>query len=153
MKKYFIILFLITVCQVFSEDPYIGYFKMPNGKFIIEIKKVDEEYVGHVKWLKDLTYPKGDPMEGIEQVDRRNPNSNLRNRKVMNLRVVGGLKLDKQGTSLVDGWIYDTWNGKKYYGSAKMIDDDSLSLRGSMDPWGVLGYSIKAQRVQLPKEK
>lgn len=153
MKKYFLILFLITVCRVFSKDPYIGYFQMPDGKFIIEIKKVDEEYVGHVKWLKYLTYPKRDPMEGAEQVDRKNPDSSLRNRKVMNLHVVGGLKLNKQGTSLEDGWIYDSWNGKKYYGSARVIDDNTLSLRGSVDPWGVLGYSMKVKRVELPKEK
>ena len=151
MRKYFIILFLIIVSQLFSKDPYTGYWEMPDGKVIIQIEKVNKEYVGYVRWLKDLTYPKGDPMEGIEQVDRKNPNSNLRNRKVINLQVVGGLKLNKQGTSLEDGWIYDSWNGKKYYGSAKVIDDNMLSLKGSIDPWGVLGYSMKVKRVQLPK--
>ena len=124
---------------------------MPDGKVIIQIEKVNKEYVGYVRWLKDLTYPADDPMEGIEQIDRKNPNSSLRNRKVMDLQVVGGLKLNKQGTSLVDGWIYDSWNGKKYYGSAKVIDDNTLSLKGSIDPWGVLGYSMKVKRVQLPK--
>lgn len=151
MRKYFIILFLIIVSQLFSKDPYTGYWEMPDGKVIIQIEKVNKEYVGYVRWLKDLTYPKGDPMEGIEQVDRKNPNSNLRNRKVINLQVVGGLKLNKQGTSLEDGWIYDSWNGKKYYGSAKVIDDNTLSLKGSIDPWGVLGYSMKVKRVQPPK--
>lgn len=151
MKKYSIILFLVIVSQLFSKDPYVGYWEMPDGKVIIQIEKVNKEYVGYVRWLKDLTYPEGDPMEGIEQIDRKNPNSSLRKRKVMDLQVVGGLKLNKQGTSLVDGWIYDSWNGKKYYGSAKVIDDNTLSLKGSIDPWGVLGYSIKVKRVQLPK--
>lgn len=151
MKKYSIILFLIIVSQLFSKDPYVGYWEMPDGKVIIQIEKVNKEYVGYVRWLKDLTYPEGDPMEGIEQIDRKNPNSSLRKRKVMELQVVGGLKLNKQGTSLVDGWIYDSWNGKKYYGSAKVIDDNTLSLKGSIDPWGVLGYSMKVKRVQLPK--
>lgn len=151
MKKYSIILFLIIVSQLFSKDPYVGYWEMPDGKVIIQIEKVNKEYVGYVRWLKDLTYPEGDPMEGIEQIDRKNPNSSLRKRKVMDLQVVGGLKLNKQGTSLVDGWIYDSWNGKKYYGSAKVIDDNTLSLKGSIDPWGVLGYSMNVKRVQLSK--
>lgn len=151
MKKYSIILFLVIVSQLFSKDPYVGYWEMPDGKVIIQIEKVNKEYVGYVRWLKDLTYPEGDPMKGIEQIDRKNPNSSLRKRKVMDLQVVGGLKLNKQGTSLVDGWIYDSWNGKKYYGSAKVIDDNTLSLKGSIDPWGVLGYSMKVKRVQLPK--
>ena len=151
MKKYSIILFLVIVSQLFSKDPYVGYWEMPDGKVIIQIEKVNKEYVGYVRWLKDLTYPEGDPMEVIEQIDRKNPNSSLRKRKVMDLQVVGVLKLNKQGTSLVDGWIYDSWNGKKYYGSAKVIDDNTLSLKGSIDPWGVLGYSMKVKRVQLPK--
>ena len=149
MKKYFAILFLVIVCQLFSKDPYIGYWEMPDGKVVIEIKKVNQEYVGYVRWLKDLVYPEGDPMEGIEQIDRKNPDSSLRNRKVMGLQVVGGLKLNKQETSLVDGWIYDSWNGKKYYGSAKEIDGNTLSLKGSIDPWGILGYSMKVKRIEL----
>lgn len=154
MKKYYIALFLMIFCQLFSKDPYIGYWEMPDKKVIIEIEKRDQEYVGYVRWLKDLKYPKGDSMEGIEQVDRNNSNPNLRNRKVIGLQVVGSLRLNRQGTALVDGWIYDSWNGKKYYGTAKVIDSDTLSLKGSLDPWGVLGYSMKVKRVQqLPKEK
>lgn len=126
MKKYSIILFLVIVSQLFSKDPYVGYWEMPDGKVIIQIEKVNEEYVGYVRWLKDLTYPEGDPMEGIEQIDRKNPNSSLRKRKVMDLQVVGGLKLNKQGTSLVDGWIYDSWNGKSIMVQRKVIDDNTL---------------------------
>lgn len=151
MKRYFIILFLSVVCPLFSEDPYTGYWRMPDGKVIIEIKEVNQEYVGYVRWLKDLVYPENDFMKGIEQVDRKNPDLNLRNRKVMGLQVVGGLKKNKQGTSLVDGWIYDSWNGKMYHGSVKVVDRNTLSLRGSIDPWGVLGYSMEVKRVQLPK--
>lgn len=153
MKKYITFLFLLIFCQIFSKDPYVGYWEMPDKKVIIEIKKIDQEYVGYVRWLKDLKYPKGDLMEGKEQIDRNNPDENLKNRKVMNLQVVGGLKLNKKGSAITDGWIYDSWNGKKYYGSARVIDENTLNLKGSLDPWGVLGYSMKVKRVQLPKEK
>ena len=57
MKKYSIILFLVIVSQLFSKDPYVGYWEMPDGKVIIQIEKVNKEYVGYVRWLKDLTYP------------------------------------------------------------------------------------------------
>lgn len=153
MKKYVSFLFLLIFCQIFSKDPYVGYWEMPDKKVIIEIKKINQEYVGYVRWLKDLKYPKGDSMEGKEQIDRNNPDKNLKNRKVMNLQVVGGLKLNKKGNAITDGWIYDSWNGKKYYGAARVIDENTLNLKGSLDPWGVLGYSMKVKRVQLPKEK
>lgn len=153
MKKNVIFLFIITFLKIFSNDPYLGYWQMPDKKVVIEIQKEGQEYVGYVRWLKDLKYPKGDPMEGIEQIDRKNPDTSLRNRKVMNLQVVGNLKLNDKKDALVDGWIYDSWNGKKYYGSAKIIDKNTLSLKGSLDPWGVLGYSMKVKRVNLANEK
>ena len=65
MKKYSIILFLVIVSQLFSKDPYVGYWEMPDGKVIIQIEKVNKEYVGYVRWLKDLTYPKGDPPDAL----------------------------------------------------------------------------------------
>ncbi|MGL5125996.1 MAG: DUF2147 domain-containing protein [Fusobacteriaceae bacterium] len=149
IEKYFLILFLITASKIFAEDPYIGYFKMLDGNFIIAIEKIDQEYLGYVKWLQFPIYPKGDSMEGMEQVDRKNPDPSLRNRKVMDLQIIGGLKLNKRGTALVDGWIYDSWSGKKYYGTARVIDENTLILKGSLDRWGILGYSMKVKRVDV----
>jgi len=147
MKKTFIVLFIILFNQVFSEDNYIGYWQTPDKKVIIEIKKINKEYKGYVRWLKDLTYPKGDYMEGKEQIDRKNPNFNLRARKIINLQVIGGLKKEKN--KLIGGWIYDSWNGRKYYGSAKILNKNTLNLKGSIDRWGIIGYSMKVKRAKF----
>ncbi|MGL5088690.1 MAG: DUF2147 domain-containing protein, partial [Cetobacterium sp.] len=48
---------------------------------------------------------------------------------------------------LVGGWIYDSWNGKKYYGSAQLIDENTLKLRGAFDKYGIIGYSMIVKRV------
>ncbi|MFK4784900.1 DUF2147 domain-containing protein [Fusobacterium sp. MFO224] len=148
MKKLICLLFLFGTVA-FAKTGYEGYWMMDDGKFIIKIEKTkQEEYVGHVVWLKNLYYPKGDKMEGIEQYDRNNPDKNLRvkSRKVMGLQIVGEL-YEKNG-KLKDGWVYDSWNGKLYHGSAKLVDEDHLKLRGSFDKIGIFGISQKAERVK-----
>ena len=149
MKKYLIIYFIFCSCMtsIYGNDLYLGYWLLPNEKVIIEIKKEKLEYVGYVRWLKEHVYPKNDVMAGQEQIDRKNPNKTLRNRKILNLKVVGGLYKDKNG-KLVDGWIYDSWNGKSYYGIATILDANTLILKGSIDKWGILGYSMKIKRCQ-----
>ncbi len=150
MKKIIILLMLATSTLLFSatKDPYTGYWMMPGEKFIIHIENIDGEYLGHVDWLKDKCYPKGDKMAGAEQIDRNNPNPSLRKRDVMGLQVVGDLHQEKN--RLKGGWVYDSWNGKMYYGSAAVVDKNTLKLKGSLDRFGLLGYSMKAKRVNNP---
>jgi len=139
---------LIISSFTFAKGDYTGYWLMQNKKTIIYIEKTENnEYIGHVAWLKELYYPKGDKMKGIEQYDRNNPDKTLRvkDRKVMGLKVVGGLF--EKDNQLKDGWIYDSWNGRLYHGSAKLLDENTLKLRGSFDKWGIFGLSQKAIRV------
>ena len=85
-------------------------------------------------------------MHGIEQIDRNNPDPLLKNRKVIGLKVVGGLY--KEEDKLKGGWAYDCWNGKKYYGSAVVIYKNTLKVKGALDKFGVFGRSLKAKRVE-----
>ena len=87
-------------------------------------------------------------MEGMEQIDRNNPNPILRNRKVLNLQVIGKL-IKNEKNQLVNGWVYDSWNGKTYYGSATILDNKTLKLKGSIDKFGILSYSFKIKKVNL----
>lgn len=145
MKKIGLI-FLFSMF-LYAEDSFLGYWEFENKKVIVEIVKEEEEYKGYVRWLKESVYPEGDSMEGKEQIDRNNPDILLRNRKVLGLKVVGGLKYDKKQEKLVNGWIYDSWNGKYYYGEAKLLDKNNIKLRGSVDKYGIIGISQKIKRV------
>lgn len=145
MKKIGLI-FLFSMF-LYAEDSFLGYWEFENKKVIVEIVKDEEEYKGYVRWLKESVYPEGDNMEGKEQIDRNNPDILLRNRKVLGLKVVGGLKYDKKQEKLVNGWIYDSWNGKYYYGEAKLLDKNNIKLRGSVDKYGIIGISQKIKRV------
>lgn len=148
-----IILFILITFTLFSKellDPYIGYWLLPNQKVIVEIQKKENEYVGYIRWLKDSKYPIGDKMAGKEQIDRNNPSPLLRNRKVLNLQVVGGL-VKNEKNQLVKGWIYDSWNGKFYYGSITTLNTNTLKLKGSIDKFGILSHSLKIKKVNLER--
>lgn len=146
LKKILLLMVIITTMSFANQKGFEGFWIMPDGKFIIKIeKKSSGEYIGNVVWLKMKYYPKGDKEEGVEQYDRNNKNSDLRNRKVLGLQVVGEL-YEKDG-KLKGGYVYDSWNGKMYYGSAKLDDENTLLLRGSFDKKGILGITQKAKRV------
>ncbi|MGL6114912.1 MAG: DUF2147 domain-containing protein [Cetobacterium sp.] len=156
MKKIILLMMILIGTLSFSQensmDPYVGYWKMPDGKAVIQIERNNNEYVGYVRWLKDEKYPIGDKMVGQEQIDRNNPDPKLRNREVMGLQVVGDLHENEENNKLIGGWIYDSWNGRKYYGTVEALNKNTLKLRGSLDKWGILGYSMDAKRVNLIKK-
>ena len=109
MKKIVLGIMLLMGSLTFAQGGYEGYWMMPKGKFIIHIKKTESsEYTGHVVWLKDLYYPEGDKMEGLEQYDRNNPNKSLReeNRKVIGLLVVGEL-FEKNPSEILRKAVYN----------------------------------------------
>jgi len=152
MKRLILIFYILAGVLSFAvEDLYVGYWMMPDEKFVIEIEKEGDIYVGYVRWLKEQVYPAGDSMEGIEQRDRNNPDINLRDRRVMGLQVVGDLYLYEDDGELKGGWIYDSWNGHMYHGSASLVEKDTLKLKGSIDRYGIIGYSMKAKRVKRKK--
>ena len=154
IRKIFLVLMLIVPMALAfganeNTDNFLGYWMMKDGNFILKIEKDNNDiYNGHVVWLKNPTFPEGDKDEGKIQSDRNNPDPSLRDRPVLGLQIVGDLKLD--GKKLKGGWVYDSWNGKMYHGSAKVKDQNELKLKGSLDKFGILGYTMKAYRV--PKE-
>ncbi len=141
-----VIFILIAVTAFGADDPFEGYWRMKDGNFILSIEREAEgDYSGHVVWLKNPRYPEGDKDEGQIQVDRNNPDPALRKRPVLGLEIVDDLQYDGRG--LKGGWVYDSWHGKRYYGRAEVEGDDLLKLRGSVDKYGILGYTMKAYRV------
>jgi uncharacterized protein (DUF2147 family) len=151
MKKIIVVLMLLLASMLLLADEFFeGYWIMNKGNVIIRMEKNNQDlYEGTVAWLKDPVYPEGDKDAGKVQVDRNNPDKSLRNRQVMGLKIAGGLK--HEDNRLTGGWVYDSYNGKEYYGKAKIIDDNTLSLRGSIDPFGWIGRSMKAYRI-LPNQ-
>jgi uncharacterized protein (DUF2147 family) len=92
----------------------------------VEIRACGDALCGRIVWLRA-------PLDetGCELRDRGNGNASLRDRPLLGLEILRGLKQsDAAGKVWANGEIYDPTSGKTYACSLRMEGDDRLYLRG-----------------------
>lgn len=119
-----ILLPLLSISSSDDADKIIGKWLVGSGKAHIQIYKYGEKYAGKIVWLRDPLNEKGEP-----KMDKNNPDPAKRTNKLMgNVNMLGfeyaGNKTWKEGT------IYDSENGKTYSCNLKLVDDNTLEVRG-----------------------
>ena len=72
----------------------------------------------------------GKPVKPEEAVDHRNPDANLRTRKVLQMVFLYDFKPASAANSFEDGAIYSAEDGKTYKANLSLQADDTLRLRG-----------------------
>jgi uncharacterized protein (DUF2147 family) len=113
------------VAPVFAATP-VGLWYAEGGAAQVEIRACGDALCGRIVWLRS-------PLDetGCELRDRRNGTASLRDRPLLGLEVLQGLKpSDAQGQVWTDGTIYDPTGGKTYMCSLTLDGDDRLQLRG-----------------------
>ncbi len=120
-----------------------------NRDSVVEIFRDGEEYVGEVRWTRFPVYPENDPMAGEPVVDRENPDPALRQRSVIGLRVLWGLRFDDD--EWVGGRTYDVRHGKIYKSKIRLDGTDRLKLRGYIGT-PMLGQTVIWTRSPIPPE-
>ena len=141
MKKIILTLALMAMplAAAFAQD-VIGKWKLDDGSAIVEVYRNGDAYNGRIIWLAEPDGPDGKPA-----VDQNNPDKALRNRQLIGLNMLSGLKKNKDEYS--GGSIYDPGNGKTYNCSMK-VEGDVLHVRGSLDKRGLLGRTMDWFRVK-----
>lgn len=132
--KNFTVLSALLLCLAIMQTSYaqkaddiLGIWMPSEGTSYIQIYKNDDnqKYYGRVVWLKEpndeLGNPKTDP-EGEPIL------------KMVNLKDF--VFDDDEWT---DGTIYDPKSGNLYYCSIELATKDKLEVRGSLDPFGIVG--------------
>lgn len=110
---------------VFAATP-VGLWYAEGGAAQVEISACGDALCGRIVWLRS-------PFDetGCDLRDRSNGNISLRDRPLLGLEVLQGLKpSDAEGKMWTDGAIYDPSSGKTYTCSLKLEGDDRLHLRG-----------------------
>jgi uncharacterized protein (DUF2147 family) len=102
-----------------------GLWLAEGGSAKVRIALCADALCGHVEWLHAPLGRNGCPLR-----DERNPTKGLRDRPVEGLKILSGLKPSDQGDTWVDGAIYDPGSGSTYRCTLRIIDDDTLELRG-----------------------
>jgi uncharacterized protein (DUF2147 family) len=113
------------VALVIAATP-AGLWYAEGGAAQVEIHTCGDALCGRIVWLRS-------PWDetGCELRDHSNSNVSLRDRPLLGLEILQGLKQsDAAGQIWTDGAIYDPTSGKTYACSLRMEGDDRLHLRG-----------------------
>ena len=124
-----------------ERDAIVGRWHTTDQKSIIEIEQNDGEFNGRIVGLKQPLTPEGKPKN-----DHNNPDPARRADSIVGLKLVWGFK-HKKGRTWGGGRIYDPDNGKTYYCKLK-LKGDKLTVRGSLDRWGMAGRTVRWTRVK-----
>jgi len=134
MKKFLIssfsALFLFLIGSSFTPiadnpDAIVGVWKTGEGNAMVRIYKNGDKYQGKVVWLKEPV----DPETGKPNQDKNHPDEANRTRPVLGLVNIWGFSF-KENNLWDDGNIYDPKNGSTYSCTIKMINPNTLEVRG-----------------------
>jgi uncharacterized protein (DUF2147 family) len=125
-----------------DSDRVCGKWMSSENSLVVQVYKNGDRFKAKVVWFKD--HPAAIPME--ECCDKHNPNPALRNRKLVGMDVLNGLKYDAESDSWEDGIIYDAQQGKEWNASAYINKEGLLKVKGYWH-WKIFGRTMSFKRV------
>lgn len=129
MKK-FVLTFAISLFATLisiatnNSDAVLGVWKNGEGTGLVQIYKKGDRYFGKIVWLKIPNNPDGTP-----RVDVNNPEEKLRTQPLKGLENLRNFKFVGEN-KWEEGNIYDPKVGKDYSCEMKLVDDNTLEVRG-----------------------
>lgn len=103
-----------------NSDAIIGKWLNEEKDGTVEIYKQGNQYFGKIIWME----------RGADTIDEKNPDANLKNRKLMGTNILQDFVFDVGDKQWQDGTIYDPKKGKTYSCLMWFNDNGSLSIRG-----------------------
>lgn len=121
---------LIMMCLVASNtfaqqaDAVLGVWKNGEGTGMVQVYKKGDKYFGKLVWLKVANDTDGKP-----RTDINNPETNLKTRQLRGLENLRDFVF-KGENKWEEGRIYDPKTGSDYSCEMKLIDENTLEVRG-----------------------
>ncbi len=111
-----------------SADKIVGKWMANEDKnVIVQIYKSGNEFKAKIVWFDDSD-DMARPM--ATRCDSKNPDKDLRSRKLLGLEVLWGLTYNEEVDEWQDGHIYDSSSGKEYSAKVWLTKDGMLKVRG-----------------------
>ena len=120
-----------------------GKWMSSTKDLVVEIYPYKNTFKAKIVWFSGGV-SKAKPMETITDV--KNPNVNLRSRKVLGLDVVEGIVYNAKSKTWENGKIYEVQSGKRWDAAAQIDKSGALKVKGY---WHVkmLGKTMTFTRV------
>ncbi len=113
-----------------NANSIVGQWVSTENNMAVEVYKAGNFYEAKVIWV-DNSNDKSTPMNA--KCDFRNPDENLRKRKIIGLVVMNGLIYNQENNDWENGKIYDPHSGKDWNAKANITKMGLLKVRGY---WG-----------------
>lgn len=131
MKYYNLFLivgFVLTVSTAvgqISDDKICGKWITKEKNLVVKVFRSEGNLKAKILWFKP---------DGIKEIedfrDERNPDPSLRNRRLLGLEIVDGLKYKPHTKTWENGKIYDPYHGYFWDSSAYLTKDGVLKVTG-----------------------
>jgi uncharacterized protein (DUF2147 family) len=115
-----------TLSAASAAEP-TGTWLTQNGDAHIRVAKCGAGMCGTIVWLRDPI----DRQTGKPQVDDKNPNPALRNRKIIGIRIFA---MGSDGNGGYAGGIYNADDGQTYRGKVVLRSAAQLEVQGCAGP-------------------
>lgn len=128
--KSLMVIFSLVVLQSFlliqdDSSVIIGVWKTGDGNAMVRIYKNGEKFQGKIVWLKEPN----DPETGKPKLDKNHSEEANRTRPILGLVNIWGFTF-KEKNIWDEGNIYDPKNGNTYSCTMKLINANTLEVRG-----------------------
>ena len=104
-------------------EELIGTWLTQQGDAHIRVAKCGKALCGTIAWLRDAI----DAQTGQPPADVKNPNANLRSRKILGIRIFA---MEQDATGSWAGGIYNSDDGQTYQGRLAPRGDNQLEVQG-----------------------
>jgi len=134
-------LMLFSVSGRANGDKILGRWRATTKSLIIEIYKSGSEYRAKILDFTDhhTTQP------ASERKDEKNPDPKLRDRGLLGMDVLRGLRYDSADDTWTHGSVYDVSSGKEYSAELELDDTGKLNVR-AYKGISILGKTISFVR-------
>ena len=110
-----------------SGDAITGKWMYEEKNLIVEVYKQDDDFKAKIVWFHDNS----DTLTPIEnRLDIKNPDKDLRSRKIVGLDILSDLEYDPKENKWVKGKIYDSSSGKTWDATVWLSDPQTMQVRG-----------------------
>lgn len=108
---------------------------------IVEVYKNRDQFRAKIVWFKD------DQSKAMDEWrDKHNPDPALRERKILGMDVLSGLRYDGSSHTWGGGMIYDAQHGKQWNAAGYIDKDGSLKVKGYWH-FKIIGKTMVFTRV------
>jgi len=124
-----------------AKNPILGQWITDRKDLIVEVYLQGPEYRAKIVWAVDET------ASPENRRDEKNPDPQLRDRKIIGMDVLQGLRYNEKQGCWEDGHIYDATSGKTWSASARLDNSETLVVRGF---WGfeIFGKTLRFKRYK-----